>query len=142
MAEFSYLRPLITEHFIFDFPAHFSIKQISDFTQGNYDEVTEKSNLLMQEIMSGEICHWYIEEKNSNQIIGAVSYNFANTQLVVKLDESLDQRFLSEIAQRIAQICYTNLKLTTFSINPDANVLICHELETYYNMVNKKFTLK
>lgn len=142
MAEFSYLRPLITEHFIFDFPAHFSIKQISDFTQDNYDEVTEKSNLLMQEIMSGEICHWYIEEKKSNQIIGAVSYNFANTQLVVNLDESLDQQLLPEIAQRIAQICYINLKLTTFSINHDANVLICHELETYYNMVNKKFTLK
>lgn len=142
MAEFSYLRPLVTEHFVFDFPAHFSIKQISDFTQDDYDVVTEKSNLLMQEIMSGESCHWYIQEKVSNQIIGEVSYNFTNDQLIVNLNKTIEQQLLLEIAQRIVQICYINLKLTTFSINQEADVLICHELETYYNMVNKKFTLK
>ncbi|MGR3742382.1 hypothetical protein [Companilactobacillus sp. DQM5] len=142
MAEFSYLRPLMTKGYIFDFPSQFTTKQISEFSEEDYDTVTQKSSELMKEIMEGNVIFWFIQDKLSKKIIGLVKFNFKNNTLNAKLDSSLSDEDAHEISFRIAEICTINLNLQKFTISSRINNKVYTELLNYYNTINDTLILK
>lgn len=147
MSNTAYLRPLITENFVFDFPSHFSTKELSDFAKTDFKKTTTSASQNMQAIMGGSEVLWYIKSKATNTIIGFVDIHFENQeQSIAMLDYELSNKLskieLVEITNRIVQICFINLKLRKIKVSSPLNDFICQELKIYYNMTNNEFILK
>lgn len=143
----AYLRPLMTENFIFDFPSFFTIKQTSNFTKNDYQDIISDSNSLMKAIMKGTESFWYIETKDSKEIVGSIKLDYTNNEqskalLDVELSDSLEEREITEIGFRILQLLTENLTIQELTLSSKLNVTVDNILRSYYDLANNKYILK
>lgn len=143
----AYLRPLMTENFIFDFPSFFTIKQTSNFTKNDYQAIISDSNSLMKAIMKGTESFWYIETKQSEEIVGSIKLTYTDEQqskavLEVKLLNSLEEAQVTEIGFRILKLLTENLAIQELTLSSKLNVTVDNILRSYYDLANNKYILK
>lgn len=143
----AYLRPLMTENFIFDFPSFFTIKQTSNFTKNDYQDIISDSNSLMKAIMKGTESFWYIETKDSKEIVGSIKLDYTNSEqskalLDVELSDSLEEKQITEIGFRILQLLTENLTIQELTLSSKLNVTVDNILRSYYDLANNKYILK
>ena len=122
-------RPFLTEHLVFDFPSHFSLKEIQNFTQNDMTKTIFEVNDEMKKIMNNETGYWYTSEKITDKIISKLSiknlnYKTVTTTVNVDTVEDLDKNLKVELFKKIYDIVSVTFEIESFELNTSDETLI------------------
>lgn len=71
-------RPFITENFIWEFPTHFKLKEVSNFIDEDIPRTTEYISNAAKEIMRNKSVIWFLKNKKDNKIVALISFTSVN----------------------------------------------------------------
>lgn len=111
MHSFEGLRPIITNHFYFDWLTKFPVKDVIAFQQrqdqdADLDNTSQFINATMNDVMSQKGLLWGISNKNDNQFIGVAGIANLNDETVTIYVNviSMDDNEELEIIKRMLQM--------------------------------------
>jgi len=126
-------RPFITKNFIWEFPTHFKLKEVSEFIDEDIPKTTEYISNSAKEIMRNKSVIWFLKNKNTDQIVSLISFTSVNLikksaklQMIMR---NLPDDQKTEIADRLFIFVDEQLELNSLNFDQlDESIL-------------KKFTL-
>lgn len=71
-------RPFITKNFIWEFPTHFKLKEVSEFIDEDIPRTTEYISNAAKEIMRNKSVIWLLKNKENNKIVALISFTSVN----------------------------------------------------------------
>lgn len=138
MPQTSYLRPLMTKDYLFDFPSHYTLKQICLYTKLDYHELHVVVNDLMKKIMDGSKLFYVISNKSSEEVIGYIEFTFeTNDQKIAEFSSDLvpdlSVQDVNEIAKRAAEVVSMNLDLEKITFSSKNNDIVKESVQNAFN---------
>lgn len=116
-----YYRPFMTENFLWDFPTHFNLKEVSDFLDMDIDPTTQYISNSAKTIMRNDGIYWLIQRKHTHELVGLISLSDLDLEeqraalMVTFKDLSNDEK--EEIAKRLLVFLKEQISLQTIEIN-------------------------
>ena len=134
-------RPFITENFIWDFPTHFNLKEVSEFLGQEIDPTTRYISNTAKTIMRNDGIYWLVKRKHSEQIVGLITLSdldLDNHQAALMVTfKNLSDNEKQEISKRLLVFLRDQISLQTILIN-DLDRIVQENFINYgYNTSNK-----
>ncbi|KRK64285.1 hypothetical protein FC72_GL000597 [Companilactobacillus tucceti DSM 20183] len=131
-------RPFITKNFIWEFPTHFKLKEVSEFIDEDIPRTTEYISNAAKEIMHNKSVIWLLKNKENNKIVALISFtsvNFikksAKLQMILGDLTSTEKK---EIADRLFIFVDEQLELNTIHFDRLDETILKKFTLNEYNM--------
>lgn len=131
-------RPFITKNFIWEFPTHFKLKEVSEFIDEDIPRTTEYISNAAKEIMRNKSVIWLLKNKENNKIVALISFtsvNFikksAKLQMILGDLTSTEKK---EIADRLFIFVDEQLELNTIHFDRLDETILKKFTLNEYNM--------
>lgn len=133
-------RPFITNNFIWDFPTHFNLKEVSEFLGQEIDPTTQYISNTAKVIMRNDGIYWLITKKHTDKIVAMISLSDLDLKkeraaLMVTFKNLTDDEKL-EISSRLLVFLRDQIALKTIEINDLDHVVQENFINNGYNTSN------
>ncbi|MFD1417705.1 hypothetical protein [Companilactobacillus keshanensis] len=131
-------RPFITKNFIWEFPTHFKLKEVSEFINEDIPRTTEYISNSAKEIMRNKSVIWFLKNKETGEIVALISFTSVNfikksAKLQMIMGEiSEDQKM--EIANRLFIFVDEQLELNSLHFDQLDEIILKKFTLNGYNM--------
>lgn len=131
-------RPFITNSFIWEFPTHFKLKEVSEFIDEDIPRTTEYISNAAKEIMRNKSVIWFLKDKKDNKIKALISFTSVNlikktAKLQMLLGDISDSQ-KKEIANRLFIFIDEQLELNTIHFDRLDDIILKKFTLNEYNM--------
>lgn len=135
-----YYRPFITENFVWDFPTHFNLKEVSEFLDQEIDPTTRYISNTAKTIMRNDGIYWLVQRKHSEQIVSLITLSdldLENHQAALMITfKDLSDNEKQEISQRLLVFLRDQISLKTILINDLDRIVQENFINDGYNTSN------
>ncbi|WP_057880652.1 hypothetical protein [Companilactobacillus kimchiensis] len=114
-------RPFITENFLWDFPTHFNLKEVSEFLGMDIDPTTQYISNSAKTIMRNDGIYWLLQRKHTHELVALISLSdldLKNHQAALMITfKNLTTTEKKEISERLLIFLRDQISLKTILIN-------------------------